>query len=64
MQTLPVSEQPPPCIIGMHQHVIYVHTLKILNAGTHIPLFGHTKILHTLTRMGSAALVAALPLPR
>ena len=28
-----------------------------------IPLFGHTKILHTLRGMGSAALAAAVPYP-
>ena len=27
-------------------------------------MFGHTVILHTLTGMGSAALVAAVPYPR
>ena len=28
-----------------------------------IPLFGHTKILHTLSRVGSAALAVAVPYP-
>ena len=28
-----------------------------------IPVFGHMKTLHTLTGMGSAALVAAVPCP-
>ena len=41
-----------------------VGTLKITNTGCHIPLLGHTKILHTLVRMGTAAHVAAvLPYP-
>ena len=28
-----------------------------------IPLFGHMEILHTLIRMGSAAVAAAVPYP-
>ena len=35
--------------------------LKIPNTGSHIPLFKQTEILHTLIRMGSAALAAAAP---
>ena len=49
----------PVCIarisISMH-----IKKSPILSA---IPLFGHMKILHTLTGMGSAALVAAVPCP-
>jgi len=30
---------------------------------TSIPLFGHTKILHTLSGVGSAALAVAVPYP-
>ena len=40
-----------------------VRMLKIPNTGSHIPLFGHTKILHVLLGMGSAALAAAVPYP-
>ena len=38
--------------------------LKLPNTGSHITLFGHAKILHTLVGMGSAALVAAVVSPR
>ena len=38
----------------------FVRTLKIPNTGSHMLLFGHTKILHTPVGMGSAALAAAL----
>ena len=38
----------------------FVRTLEIPNTGSHRPLFGHTKILHTPIGMGSAALAAAL----
>ena len=38
----------------------FVRTLEIPNTGSHMPLFGHTKILHTPIGMGSAALAAAL----
>ena len=41
-----------------------VRPLKISNTGSHIPLFGHMKILHTLVGMGSAALAAAVASPR
>ena len=40
-----------------------VHTLKIPSTVSHVPLFGHMKILHSLVGMGSAALVAAVPKP-
>ena len=40
-----------------------VRTLKIPNTGSHIPLFGHTKIAHTLIAMGRAALAAAMLYP-
>ena len=40
-----------------------VPTLKIPNTGSHIPLFGHTKTLHTLVGMGSPALAAAVLYP-
>ena len=43
--------------INIHMHV------KIPNAGSHIPLFRHAEILHTLVEVGSAALAAAAPLP-
>ena len=39
-----------------------VHTLKIPNTGS-IPLFGHMKILHKLTGMGSTAITATVPYP-
>ena len=39
-----------------------VRTLKIPTLAA-IALFGHTKILHTLIGMGSAALAAAVPYP-
>ena len=35
-----------------------VRTLNFPNANCHIPVFGHTKILHTLIATGSAALAA------
>ena len=41
----------------------FVCTLKITNTGSHIPLFGHTKILYTLIRMGSSAHAATVPYP-
>ena len=34
-----------------------LHTVKIPSSGSHIPLFGHTKILHTLIGMGIALLL-------
>ena len=37
-----------------------VHTLKIPNTGSHIPLSGHTDILQSLVEMGSAALAAGV----
>ena len=37
-----------------------MHMLKLQTLAA-MPLFGNTKILHTLTGMGSAALVAAEP---
>ena len=40
-----------------------VRTFKIPNTGSHIPLFGHTKTLHTPIGVGSAALAAAVPYP-
>ena len=40
---------------------VYLTNPKQLAA---IPLFGHTKILHTLVSVGSTALVAAVVLPR
>ena len=40
-----------------------VRTLKIPNTGSHIPVFGYAKILHTLVGMGSAALAAAVLYP-
>ena len=33
------------------------HTLKIPSSGSHIPLFGHTKIMHTRIGMGIALLL-------
>ena len=39
-------------------------TLKIPSTGSCIPLSGHTKMLHSLVGMGSAALAAAAALPR
>ena len=39
-----------------------VRTLKFQTLAA-IPFFGHTKIPHTLTGMGSAALAAAVPYP-
>ena len=47
-----------PVCSYMHQHLC-AH-LKSQMLAT-IPLFGHTKILHTLIGMGSAALVMAVP---
>ena len=43
-----------PVCNRMHQHLC-AHSPALIA----IPLFGHTKILHTLIRMGSAALAAA-----
>ena len=42
-----------------------VRTLKFPNTGTvaATPLFGHSKVLHTLIAMGSAALAAAVHYP-
>ena len=40
---------------------ISVCTLEIPNTDSHIPLFGHRKVLHTLIGMGSASLAAAVP---
>ena len=50
---------------GVQSHAsTSVRTLKIPMLAA-VPLFGHTKILHTLLGMGSAALAAAVPyLPR
>ena len=42
----------------MHQHLCACYKSQTLAA---IPLFGHTKILHTLIEMGSTALAAAVP---
>ena len=39
-----------------------VRRLKIQNQ-SHIPLFGHTKIVRTMIGMGGTALVAAVPYP-
>ena len=61
MQTLfslMVSIQ-PPCAVSS----ISVRTLKTPSTVSYIPLFGHTKILHTLVGMGSAALAATVPYP-
>ena len=43
---------------------ICVHVEKKSQTMAATPLFGHPKILHTMARMGSAALVAAVALPR
>ena len=59
-QSLTVTVQ-PPCAIAC---IKSVGTLKIPKTGTHFPLFGYTKTLHTLIAMGSAALAAALLYPR
>ena len=44
----------------MHQHLCARYQSQTLAA---VPLFWHTKILHTLIGMGSAALAAAFPYP-
>ena len=59
-----------PVCNGIHQHLCARYKSRTLTA---IPLFGHTKILHTLIGMGrilhtligmgSAALVAVVPYP-
>ena len=48
------------CANAMHQHLC-AHS----KSQTAVPLllFGHTKILHSLVGMGSAAFVAAVPYP-
>ena len=40
----------------------YVRTSKSLTRAA-IALFGHTNVVHTVTRIGSAALAAAEPYP-
>ena len=44
----------PPCAIACIDICVHANKSQTLTA---IPLFGHTKILHTLTGMGSAALL-------
>ena len=44
-------------------YIKFVCTLKIPDTGSHIPLFGHTKILYTLIEMDSSAHAAAVPYP-
>ena len=60
--SLTVSVQPPCAIacINICAHVKKKEKKKALAA---IPLFGHPKMLHTLTGIGSAALAAAVPYP-
>ena len=55
--SLMMSVQPLACN-HMHQHLCARYKSQTLAA---IPPFGHTKILHTVTGMGSAALVGAVP---
>ena len=45
----------------MRQHLLCARQKSRTLAA--LPLFEHTKILHTLTAMGSAALAAAVPWP-
>ena len=47
-----------PVCNRMHRHLCARYNSQTLAA---IPLCGHTKILHTLIGMGSAALAAAVP---
>ena len=49
-----------PCVQSHASTTVRVKKSQTLEA---IPLFGHTKILHTLVGMGSAALAAAAPYP-
>ena len=58
--SLTVSAQPPCAIARINSRA---QVKKIPNSGSHIPLFGHTKILHIAIGMGSAALAAAVPYP-
>ena len=51
---LTVSVEPPRAIT-------FVNICALVRNPKHCPLLGHTKILHTLTEMGSAALAAAVP---
>ena len=48
---------------GVRAAPVCNHTLEIPNTGSHIPLFGHMKILQTLIQIGSAALETAVPHP-
>ena len=38
-----------------------MRTLTVANTDSHVALFGHMKVLHTPTAVGSAALAAAVP---
>ena len=51
----------PPCAITCIKICAHIKTSQALAA---IPLSGHTKVLNTLGGMGSAALAAAVALPR
>ena len=59
VRTLTVSVQ-PLCIITC----IYLCVRKKFQALAAIPFSGHTNMLHTLLGMGTAALAAAVGLPR
>ena len=49
-----------PACNHMHQHLCAHQKSQTLAA---TPVSGHTKVLHTLIGMGSAALAAAVPYP-
>ena len=57
---LSYSVRTAPVCNRMHQHLCARSKSQTLAA---IPLFGHTKVLHTPVGTGSAALAAAVPYP-
>ena len=51
----------PPCAVTSINICVHVNNPQIPNTHSHISLSGHTETPHTLIRMGSAALAAAVP---
>ena len=50
--------------VDCRMHPQSVRTLKIPRTGSHIPVSGHTIILHIRVEMGSAALADAVSVPK
>ena len=61
VSSLTVSVQPPCAMVCINISVHVKNNNKKQKTLAAIPLFGHTKIQHTLIGMGSAALAAAVP---